>query len=41
MKENNKDFCEELVEKVFHPERIMGLSTLYEFEFSDYMENII
>jgi hypothetical protein len=41
MKENNKDFCEELVKKVFHPERIMGLSVLYKFDFSDYMENII
>ena len=41
MKENNREFFEELVEKVFHPERIMGLSALYEFEFSDYMENII
>jgi hypothetical protein len=41
MKENNKDFSEELVMKVFHPERILRLSSLYEFDFFDYMENII
>jgi hypothetical protein len=41
MKENNREFFEELVKKVFHPERIVRLSALYEFDFSDYMENII
>jgi hypothetical protein len=41
MKENNKDFYEELVQKTFHPKRIMELSVLYEFDFSDYMGNII
>ena len=41
MKDNNKTFCEELVEKVFNPQRILGLSSLYEFNFIDYMENVI
>jgi hypothetical protein len=29
------------VQKVFHPDRIQRLSSLYKFEFIDYMENII
>jgi hypothetical protein len=41
MKENNKAFCENLVEKVFNPQRILRLSTIYKFNFIDYMENII
>jgi len=41
MKENNRDFFEELVENVFNPQRIERLSSLYKFEFSDYMENVI
>jgi hypothetical protein len=41
MKENNKEFFEDLVGKVFHPKRIERLSSLYDFEFSDYMENVI
>ena len=38
IKENNKAFFEELVQKVFHPERIQGLSVLYEFDFIDYID---
>jgi hypothetical protein len=41
MKENNMAFSEELVQKVFHPKRILQLSALYEFNFIDYMEDVM
>lgn len=38
MKQNSKDFCEELVKQVFHPLRIERLSYIYNFECIDWIE---
>jgi hypothetical protein len=39
MKENDKGFSEELVMKVFHPDRITRLSTTYVYEFKYINQN--
>jgi hypothetical protein len=41
MKENNREFFEDLVKTTFNPDRIQRLSTIYEFNLMDYMENVI
>ena len=38
MKEKNKVFFENLVQKVFNPERILKLCSIYDIEFIDYMD---
>ena len=38
MKQNNKDFCEELVEKVFNPERLLSLCKTYNIDWLDYTD---
>ncbi len=36
MKQNNKDFCEELVKKVFNPERLLSLCKSFNMDLLDY-----
>jgi hypothetical protein len=38
MKQNNKDFCEELVQKVFNPERLLSLCKTYNIDWMDYTD---
>ncbi len=38
MKQNNKDFCEELVQKVFNPERLLSLCKTYNIDWLDYTD---
>ncbi len=38
MKQNNKQFCEELVQKVFNPERLLSLCKTYNIDWLDYTD---
>jgi hypothetical protein len=38
MKQNNKDFCEELVKKVFNPNRLLSLCKSYNMDWLDYTD---
>ncbi len=38
MKQNNKDFCEELVKKVFNPDRLLSLCESYNIDWLDYTD---
>ncbi len=38
MKENKKDFCEELVQKVFNPNRLLSLCKSYNMDWLDYTD---
>ena len=38
MKEQMKDFCEELVQKVFHPLRLQRICNLYNLDLTDYLD---
>jgi hypothetical protein len=38
MRENMKDFCEELVKTVFHPKRIQQICNIYGLDMVDYLE---
>lgn len=38
MKERMKDFCEELVQTVFHPKRIKKICYQYDLDMFDYLE---
>jgi hypothetical protein len=38
MLENMKDFCEELVEKVFNPRRAQRMADLYGLDMVEYLE---
>ncbi len=38
MKQNNKDFCEELVKKVFNPERLLSVCKSYNIDWLDYTD---
>jgi len=38
MKQNNKDFCEELVKKVFNPTRLLSLCKSYNMDLLDYTD---
>jgi len=40
MKQNNKDFCEELVQKVFNPERLLSLCKMFNMDLLDYTDII-
>jgi hypothetical protein len=38
MLENMKDFCEELVQKVFNPRRAQRMADLYKLDMVEYLE---
>ena len=38
MKENNKDFCEELVQKIFNPKRLLNLCKMFDMDLLDYTD---
>ena len=38
MQQQNKDFCEELVKKVFHPERIQRICDTYNMDMTEYLD---
>ena len=38
MKQNNKDFCEELVQKVFNPNRLLSLCKSFNMDLLDYTD---
>jgi len=38
MKQNNKDFCEELVQKVFNPCRLLRLCKMFNMDLLDYTD---
>jgi len=38
MKQNNKKFCEELVKKVFNPDRLLRLCEIYNVSWLDYTD---
>ena len=38
MKQNNKDFCEELVKKVFNPKRLLNLCKIFDMDLLDYID---
>jgi hypothetical protein len=38
MKQNNKDFCEELVQKVFNPDRLLRLCENYNMDWLYYTD---
>ena len=40
MRERNKNFCEELVKKVFHPERIQRICDAYNMDMTQYLDLI-
>ena len=40
MKENNKYFFEELVQKVFNTERLIRMAVMFQIEFCDYVDYI-
>ena len=38
MKQNNKYFCEELVQKVFNPNRLLNLCKIFDMDLLDYID---
>ncbi len=38
MMQNNKDFCEELVQKVFNPNRLLSLCKSFNMDWLDYTD---
>jgi hypothetical protein len=38
MMQNNKDFCEELVQKVFNPKRLLSLCKSFNIDWLDYTD---
>jgi hypothetical protein len=41
MKQNNKDFCQELVQKVFNPDRLLRLCEIFNIDLLDYTDILI
>ena len=35
-----KDFCEELVQKVFHPIRLQNMCNLYHLDLTEYLDHL-